>query len=383
VGVVLATPFRLFFLLAAIMSALWMPVWGLVWLEGQTVATDLTPLGWHVHEMVFGYVGAVVAGFVLTAARSWTGRETLRGWSLALLIALWCAGRVVAGQGARWPAWVGPVVDGSFYALVAFGAGRAVIGARSWRNLGILVVIAVLGACDVIVHLYVHGHLGLGWGIRAFDVALDVIVVLIILFGGRIVPLFTKNAVGGVRDQGVLDRAGLIAVWAWAAMDVIAPAHALGHGLAIAAGLLNAARLIGWGGSRTLGKPILWVLHLGWLLLALGLIAVGVSGFWDRIPPSAATHLMTVGGIGLVTLGMMARVSLGHTGRELRVPRVVAIGFGFLIVATVARVAAGFSRSHYDDLIWLAALSWAAGFAAFALRYAPILLSPRADGKPG
>jgi uncharacterized protein involved in response to NO len=379
----LASPFRLFFLLAATMAALWMPAWGAIWLRATPLATDLTPLGWHVHEMVFGYTGAVLAGFLLTAARNWTGRETLRGPLLAVLAVLWCAGRAVAGHGARLPEALGPIVDGAFFALIAVALARPILAARSWRNLAFPILILVLGACDVVVHLYVHGHLGLGWGIRAFDVSINAIVVIIVLFGGRIVPMFTRNATGGaVRARGWLDWAGLGAVWAYAAVDAVAPGHAVAHAGAIAAGALNGARLFGWGGSRTLRRPELWVLHLGWAFLALGLIATGAAGFTTRVPPGAATHLLAVVGIGVMTLGMMARVALGHTGRPLRAPALATAGFVLLVLGTVARVAAPLSGPHYGDLVWIAVAAWAAGFAAFVAGYAPILLSPRVDGKP-
>lgn len=380
----LATPFRLFFLLAATMAALWIPAWALVWLRGSALNTDLTPLGWHVHEMVFGYTGAVLAGFLLTAARSWTGRETLRGAWLAVLVALWCAGRVLAGQGVRLPEAIAPIVDGAFFAMVAIGIARPIVAARSWRNLAFPVLVLVIGACDVIVHLYVHGQLGLGWGVRAFEVSIAALVVVIILLGGRIIPLFTASATGAqVRPHGALARAGLGMVWAFAVLAAVDPGHAITRATAIGAGVLNGARLLGWAGCRTLGRPVLWVLHLGWALLALGLIATGAAGFTDRIPPSAATHLLTAGGIGVLTLGMMARVALGHTGRPLRVPATVVAGFVLVIVAAAARVAAPFAGAYYDELLWGAALAWSAGFLVFAIRYAPILLSPRADGKPG
>jgi uncharacterized protein involved in response to NO len=381
----LATAFRPFFLAAGLMGALAVLAWVLMLLRGaQLFDSDLGPFGWHGHEMLFGFTGAVLAGFLLTAVSNWTGRATLSGWPLAALLLLWCAGRAAAAYGARLPAPVPPLVDAAFFAALAAATGRAIVAARSWRNLPFPILVALLGACDVIFHLAMKGSVSVDMMARAMSVAVASIALVIVLFGGRIVPMFTKNATGAaVRARGWVDRLGVAALVALIAAGAVAPGHAAGHWIAIAAGAVNAARLWGWGGSRTLGRPILWILHAAWLLLSLGLLLLGASGLTAHVPASAARHLLFVGGFATMMLGMMARVSLGHTGRELRASIPVAVAFALILVATAARVGAALLLSHYVTLVWTAAIAWTAAFALFAIYYAPILLSPRADGKPG
>lgn len=381
----LATAFRSFFLLAGLMAAMWMPVWMFVVFRGAQINTDLGLVGWHAHEMVFGYTGAVLAGFLLTATRAWTKRETLSGIPLALLVVLWCAGRAAALHSSRLPPMVAPAIDGTFFAVLAVALARPIILARSWRNLSFPMLLALIGACDVLVHLHVTGHVDPIWSARSILVALDALAAIILVFGGRIVPMFTGNAVGiAPRAKGWLDWLGLAAIGALIVLDLIDFTASATHLVAIAAGALNLARLWGWGGSRTARRPILWVLHLGWALLALGLILRGLSGFIPRIHPAATTHLFTIGGLGLLTLGMMARVSLGHTGRPLESGRWMSVAFVLLLAAIIARVLPGLLWPElYMDGVWVAGVAWSAAFAIFAVRYAPVLLGARVDGKPG
>lgn len=381
----LATAFRSFFLLAGFMAAMWMPVWLLVLFRGAEVDTDLGLIGWHAHEMVFGYTGAVLAGFLLTAARAWTKRETLKGAPLAILVLLWCAGRAASLHASKTPPLMAPILDGLFFAAVAAALARPIALARSWRNLPFPLLVVLLGACDVIVHLHITGHVDPHWSARAMAVALDALAAIILVFAGRIIPMFTANAAGiTARGKGVLDWLGLGAIAALIAIDLAGISVRAAHIVAIAAGALNLARLWGWGGGRTAKRPILWVLHLGWALLTLGLVLRGLAGFVPRIAPTVATHLFTVGGLGLLTLGMMARVSLGHTARPLHAGPWMTVAFALLAVATVARVLPGLVWPElYMDGLWIAGLTWSAAFAIFGVRYAPVLLGRRIDGKPG
>lgn len=385
-GVVLATPFRLFFLLAGVTAALWLPLWLVVLFYGKQLASNLGGVGWHAHEMVFGYTGAVLAGFLLTAARAWTGRATLAGVPLLLLVLLWVAGRAVALRSADLSPMLPVWIDGGFWLAVAAATAWPIAAARSMRNAAFPVLLVVIGAADVIVHLHVTGAVSPLWSARALHVALDAIALVIFVFGGRIVPMFTANALGATaRRKGWLDWTGLTLATAVLAADAAGATGDAAHGLAIAAGLANAARLWGWNGLRTLRAPILWVLHIGWLALAASFVTRGLAGlFPTSVAPAAATHMLTIGGIGVTTMGMMARVSLGHTGRPLVAPRTAAIAFGLLVVAVVVRVGAAFgSAALYMEGVRASGMLWAAAFALFTARYAPILLSPRADGKPG
>ena len=281
----------------------------------------------------------MLAGFLLTAARNWTKRETVRGPALALLLATWCAGRLVALRSGDVPAAVGPILDGLFYIGVAAAALRAIVPARNWRNLALPLLLLTIGACDVTVHLAAGGHIEPVNARRALFLSLDAAAIIILIIGGRIIPLFTRNALKiTVRPRGWFDHLGVAALAVCAAARLVAPASTATSSLLVCAGVVNIARLWGWGGSGTLTNPLLWVLHAGWLLVALGYGLAGIAGFTPRIAPSAATHLYTVGGIGVLTLGMMARVALGHTGRALIAPKVVAFGFVLLLAATAIRV---------------------------------------------
>lgn len=381
----LDTAFRPFFLAAGLVAALAIPAWAAVTLRGTAlIDSRLVPMYWHAHEMLFGYTGAVLAGFLLTAARNWTNRPTLSGAPLGLLVLLWLGGRVVAARGAGLPALAGPIIDAAFFAGTAAAVGRAIIAARSWRNLPFPVVVLLLGVADVLLHLGLQGSVPADWLVRGLEVAVAAIALAIVLFGGRVVPMFTRNATGfATRPTGLLDRAGAGAMVAVVLATAIAPHHHATHVMAVATGALNIARLYGWGATSVLRRPILWVLHLAWLLVGSGVLLSGVAGFVDRLPPTAARHVLTVGGFGLMTLGMMARVSLGHTGRPLEVSRVIALGFGLLVVAAGARVAAALYPAHQVHLLWLAAGCWALAFGTFAVRYAGPLLTRRVDGKPG
>jgi uncharacterized protein involved in response to NO len=386
--VLAATPFRLFFLLAGVFAALWLPLWISILFRGSpTLLTNLGAIGWHGHEMLFGYTGAVLAGFLLTAARAWTGRPTISGLPLLALVALWCLGRVAALRSAGLPPMLPILLDGGFWLMTAAATARPIIAARSRRNWAFPVLLLIIGASDVVIHLHVTHAVSPLWSARGLPVAMDAIALIILIFGGRILPLFTGNAIDDLtpRKKGILDWLGL------GAMVALMIAHAAStrpgpvvHWLALGAGVLNTARLWGWGGTRTLGSPILWVLHLGWLLLGASIIMQGLAGLYDRISPSAAQHMFTVGGLGVTTLGMMARVSLGHTGRKLKVPASVAIAFGILAVATMVRVVLPIAEpTLYLTALKISGLAWAAAFAIFTVRYAPILVSPRVDGKPG
>lgn len=383
--VVFATPFRVFFLAAAVSAVVLVPAWLLALGGAVRLKPSLPLMWWHAHEMIFGFVSAVLAGFLLTAARNWTQRDTLGSKATVALFLLWIAGRVGAAHGADCSPWLVAGIDGAFFALVAAGLGRAIHSAASKRNYAFPVLIATMGAADVAVHLAAAGTLSWAMGARAMMVGLDVVALIVFLFAGRIIPMFTANATGGVaRARSAFDLFALAAMAAFAITRMLAPASAIAAALAISAGLLNAARLYGWGGLATVRKPILWVLHLGWLFTALGIVATGLAHFVEGIRPSAALHLETVGGLAVLIIGMMARVSLGHTGRKLVVPNLVAIAFAVLLLSGLVRVIAPFlSAEYYLDALWAAAIGWAAAFAAFAIGYARILLGPRADGKPG
>ncbi len=382
--IALASAFRLFFLLAAVLAVLAIPAWTLVATQNRSMASSLGAMGWHAHEMLFGYVGAVLAGFLLTAAKNWTKRQTLGPSLLALVVMLWVVGRVSVLQSGAAASVVSTISDASFYFLVSVGIAIPIVGARSKRNYAFPLLIFAIGLCDLAMHLHMWGVAPIATA-RATDFAIDLIVIVILIFGGRIVPMFTKGATDAtIRSKTLLDPVGTWLMAGYALLHLLAPESQATHIGAIVVGAVTCLRLIGWGASHTLRKPILWVLHLGWLVLGAGIAMQGIVSLTNFAPKGSFLHMLTIGGIGLMTLGMIARVSLGHTGRKLVVPKSVAVGFLFVIVAAVARVAAPLvSPLHYERLLWIASSAWVLAFLPFLAHYAPILLTPRSDGKPG
>ena len=381
----LATPFRTFFIAAGACASACIALWYLALSGRLEIASELGPMGWHAHEMIFGYLGAVLVGFLLTAAASWTGLPTVGLPGTLGLLALWIAARCIhiLDLGIPGSSWLECV----FFLTAALGIGIPIVRSKRWNNFIFVVLLVLLGVTDASVHLAASKTISAEWGLRGLWIAIDVVAATILVFAGRILPLFTKNALGlaAVRAKGPLDFANI------AALGILMLVHALALSARIEAvvwaitGLLTIARLYGWGGSKTLATPLLWVLHLGWFLMGAGMLLVAYA-LWQphRLAPASAHHLLFVGGFGVVTLGMMARVALGHTGRTKVASRLATASFALLLVATAARLGASqLSPARYLDGLLVAALAWCAAFLAFLWTYAPVLLAPRSDGKPG
>ncbi|MCA9670939.1 MAG: NnrS family protein [Myxococcales bacterium] len=386
----LATGFRPFFLLAALLGAAWVPLWIAVLVGYAPIASHFGPVGWHSHEMIFGYAAAVIAGFLLTAVQNWTGRRTAHGAGLLLLCLLWLGGRLTLLFSARLSPLFAASIDCAFLPALGVFVARPLFAERNRRNYAFVALIALMTGCNVLLHLAASGVLVV-CGKAALAVALDIVLVMIAIVGGRIVPLFTRNALpaehkAAVRERDLRDTLAIVAVVAVMLLDAIWTLHPLVVAPVCAlAGLLNLARLFGWGGSRTLRQPILWVLHVGYAALGAGLLLRGIAlGAPALLDSSVGTHVLTIGSIGLLTLGMMSRVALGHTGRALRVPRPVALAFGLLALALVARALWPLiSPRTLVSALWVSAVAWAIAFITYLACYARILVSPRADGKPG
>jgi len=377
---VLALGFRPFFLLAGLLAALWLPIWLLV-LHGQwTLHGALQGPAWHAHEMLFGFVAAVLAGFLLTAVRNWTGLPTPTGWPLAGLAGLWLLARLLNLWGGVLPQALVITVDVAFLPALALSLAAPILRSKNVRNFAFPPLLLLLGGVNLM------SHLGITLGTTADQIALDIVLIIVVLITGRIVPLFTQNAIGQeTHKRPTLDKA-LFALLAGILIFDRVPQAEAGRGLlSFIAGLLLAVRMVGWRSLQTRKLPILWVLHLGHAWLALGLLLRGVAIFApSAVPVATATHALTVGAVGTLILGMMARVSLGHTGRKLEVHRVMAIGFALLALAALVRTLVPFLAAQHLLLGWtLAGVLWTAAFAVFVAVYAPMLLAPRVDGKAG
>lgn len=382
-----AKGFRPFFLLAAAFAIAIVPLWLAVIAGAARPDTYLDPVSWHAHEMIFGFTVAVVAGFLLTAVSNWTQRETVVRAPLLALAAVWAAGRVTMLTAARLPWGVPALVDLAFLPMLVVALARPLVAARNRRNFVMLAVLGALFAANVVAHLDALGLAPVGSARRACLVAVDLVLVVALVIAGRVVPMFTRNATGveSIRSIPALDAATVLAMVAVAAADALAGDTPVFAGaLAGLTGLLALARAAHWGTRHTLRHPLLWVLHAGYAWATIGLLLRCASAFGAAVPASLATHAMTVGAIGSLTLGMMARVSLGHTGRPLAVSPAMAAAFAAINVAAAARVAVPlFAPSFTYAALLVAGAAWSFAFLAYLIVYAPILATPRADGKPG
>ena len=378
---ILSYGFRPFFLFGAIWAALvvaiWLPMLG-GWL---TLPTALSPLEWHAHELVYGYVPAIVAGFLLTAVPNWTGRLPVTGTPLLALVSVWAAGRLAILLSAQIGAPIAAAIDLLFLACLAGVIAREIIAGRNVGNLKVLALVGLFLIGNAIFHAeasLMNG--GSGYGIR---IGIGGAVLLITLIGGRIVPSFTRNWLAR-QPPGRLPIAfntfdltslvaGTVAIACWIAY----PRTLSTAGLAALAGVLHTLRLARWAGSRTTAEPLVLVLHVGYafvpigfLLLTLATVAPGV------VAASGTLHAWTVGAIGTMTLAVMTRASLGHTGQALAASPSTQVIYAAIVVAALARVLAAFDVWR-DATLSVSAAAWVLAFGTFALSFGPLLARPR------
>jgi uncharacterized protein involved in response to NO len=383
---VLVLGFRPFYLAAGLFAVLAIPAW-LLWVRTTSLASPaLAGLNWHVHEMLFGFASAVIAGFLLTAVRNWTGRPTPTGAALAALVALWIAGRVLLLTG---PPVLAAAVDVAF--LPALGSVLAVPiwRSRNVRNLKILLILLALAGLNAAFHLAVLGYIAPGLSTVAYRTALDVIAILIAIMGGRVIPSFTANAIPMTRPRRVpvVEALAVGSLVVIAVADLIAPWWTASSTLWLVmlgiAAVAHAVRLVLWQPHRTLRAPLLLMLPLAyaWLPLALALRALAVTGI---VSPVAATHALAVGAMSGLMLAMMMRSARGHTGRLLTASRQDIGAFVLLQLAAVARVLATLpAPGMHPHVMMLSAALFSAAFAIFVIAYWLALTRPRVDGKPG
>jgi len=382
----LAKGFRPFFLLSALFAIGAVPLW-LAVLRGQVLAPPyLAPATFHAHEMIYGYSGGVLAGFLLTAVGNWTKRETATGPALLALTLLWAAGRVAMLLSGALPPVATAVVDLSFLPALIFVLARPLVATDSRRNYVMLGVLGALWLTNLAIHGEALGWLAPGSGRRAVLTGLNVIVLVISIMAARIFPMFTKNATraASIRSMPRLDRASFGALLLATVLDVIVPARPVTAAVFGVAGVLMMARSWHWGGRLSGRDPLLWILHLGHGWLCLGLLLRSAALFGLPAVASIATHALTVGAIGGLTLGMMARVSLGHTGRMIVASVPTAVAFVAINLAAFVRCLGPLAfPAHYMTVLVVSGTAWALSFAIFVVTHATILLRPRVDGRAG
>ncbi len=388
-GVLLAHPFRPFFLLTALYGVLVVLAWFCFLFLGLALPLGWSPLQWHSHEMLYGLVPAAIAGFVLTAMCNWTGATPLRGAGLLGLLLLWIAGRLVMWFASWLPAGLVAAVDLVFLPVLTIYVARVLLRHGNMRNMILVAVLTVLTLGNLLMHIgFVTGSTT--WLKVGQQQGLDLITLMMVIIGGRIIPAFTANWLrntGGnadhvirsaTTDKVVIASTVALIPIAWFGVDSV-----LVGVVALLAGAANLVRLIQWNGWRTAREPLLWILHLAYFWICSALLLRGAAVFVDGIPATLWQHALGVGGIATLILGVITRVAMGHTGRPMKLPPFGLLIYIAIIAATLLRLLAAAQWIDYRWGVSLAAMAWILAFALYLILYARILGRPRADGRAG
>lgn len=373
--------FRPFFLGAALWAIAAMALWIALISGFVSFASNYGSVAWHAHEFLFGYVAAVLTGFLLTAIPNWTGRFPLQGGPLLALFLLWLAGRVAMLLTDQIGIAAAAAVDCIYLPAVAAVALREIVTGKNWRNLRVIVLVSLVAAANIVFQIEVLVRAAPDYGLRLGCAA---IVGLIMLVGGRITPSFTNNFLARRKSDklpaplGRFDVASLalaaLALISW----IVAPYWAVSGMLLLVMAVAQAVRLARWAGERTWREPILLILHLGYAFVPLGALALGVSILWPALLPlTGSLHAWTTGAMGTMTLAVMTRATLGHTGRDVTTTPTTALIYGAILTAALARVAAPLLPSIYYETLIVAGLGWIIAFGAFVAVYGPMLLGGR------
>jgi uncharacterized protein involved in response to NO len=368
--------FRPFFLGGAAWSAACIVLWIPQFMGDFSLRTAYPPLDWHIHELLYGYVAAVIAGFLLTAIPNWTGRLPISGVPLMALAALWVAGRIAILFSGQIGIPLAALIDIAFLATLAFVAAREIIAGSNWRNLRVLALVGILIAGNAIFHAEVYLS-----GIAAYGIRIGIagVIMLISLVGGRIVPSFTRNWLAR-RDNGRMpapfsrfDVATIAISLAALALWVALPDNVVTGGALIIAAIMQAVRLARWAGERTIADRLVLVLHAGYAFVSIGFAVVGASALYPLVvPASVGIHAWTAGAIGLMTLAVMSRATLGHTGQQLSAGGGTQAVYLLALSSALLRMLAGFDGSMVA--MGAAGIAWAAAFGGFVLLYGPLLV---------
>lgn len=384
---VLRLGFRPFFLAAGIFSIVAMAIWMASFIYSFEFSfAGIAPHLWHAHEMMFGYVMAVVAGFLLTAIKNWTGEEVLRGTALAFLFILWLVARLLPLSGFNIPIIFIAAVDVSFLLLLSIACLLPVLKVNQYKQVGIIAKLFLLMTCNVVFYLGVMGILdeGVQWGLYS---ALYMIIALILVMMRRVMPMFIKNGVDGdvkIKNYAWVDLSSLVLLVALWISDVFTNYNQVTGALAVALAVLHAVRLSGWHTNKVWSKPLVWVLVIAYAFIIFG-FALTAATVYLGVSPFLATHAFTVGGIGLLTIGMMSRVALGHTGRSVfEPPAAVFWSLLAMVLAVIIRVLFPlFNMELYIYWVGISQVLWMIAFFIFVVVYAPMLLTARVDGRDG
>jgi len=379
--------FRPFFLLAGVQAVVTMAIW-LAVLHGMAWEMAwLRPIQWHAHEMIFGFVAAALAGFLLTAVASWTGQRGFAGPPLMVLVAVWLGGRIAMAPGLDVPQSLAAAIDLAFLPAVAIAVAPSLIRAGNVRNLPLVAFLVLLFAANLLFHA---PDLGMRLGIRGPILAVDTILLMVVLVDGRIVPASTGNALrtrhpdARVAPFGWVDRAALAAAAAVLVVDLVTPGGRLAGIVALVACVLHTWRLLRWRGWLTRDMPIAWVLHVAYAWIPIGLGLKGLWLLWQLQAGAGWLHALTDGAYATMILAVMTRAALGHTGRPLVAAKPIVIAYLLLTLAAVIRVFGPVVAPAMLQATWtIAGLLWIVAFVLYCAVYAPILSRRRIDERPG
>ncbi len=384
--VLLQTGFRIFFLGAAVYSVVSIVFWMLFYVLGINIFVGMPINVWHGHEMIYGFAMAVVAGFLLTAVTNWTGQKTLNGVPLLVLFLFWMAARVLSFMPASVPGWIMAVCDNVFLVFLIIAVVRPVVKVKQWRQFAVLAKVVLVGVSSIFFYLAISGQ-AMKEGHMALHFAMYMIISLILTIARRIMPFFVEKGVGysvTLRNSKILDLASLVLLVLLSVIDVFWTHWRIVPVLSILLAVVHAMRLWGWYTAGIWKKPLLWILFVGYVFLIVGFVLKFLT-YVSTVPIGSYLHAFTYGGIGLFTLGMMARVSLGHTGRNVHeAPPMVSVMFFVLIIGACVRVFLPiFDEVRFPLWIAISQIMWMMAFVLFIFQYYTILTSPRADGKFG
>jgi uncharacterized protein involved in response to NO len=371
--------FRPFFFFGAIYAGLAILAWLPMFNGELALSTAFGPIDWHVHEMLYGYLPAVVTGFLLTAIPNWTGRLPIQGTPLLVLVAVWLAGRVTVTFSAEIGWLLAAIIDIGFLVLVVAATAREIIVGKNWRNLRVVAMVTLLLAGNVAFHLEAHFNGSAEYGAR---IGIAATVLLLAVIGGRIIPSFTRNWLAR-ENQGrlpapfgkfdgaiILFSAAVLALW------VVQPTGRITAAALAVAGALHIVRLARWAGDRTWRDRLVLILHVGYAFVPFGFLLASAAAI-DLVPADTGTHAWMVGAAGTMTLAVMTRASLGHTGNALRASAVTQAIYAAVVIASFARICSSLEPAWSQSLLDIAAVAWVAAYFGFAASFGPLLVGAR------
>ncbi len=384
--VVLQTGFRIFFLGAAFYAVLGMALWYLFYVAGINIFVGMPLTVWHGHEMIFGFTMAVVAGFLLTAVMNWTGLPTISGAPLLFLFLIWCLARIFAFMPSSFPFWPSALCNILFIALLIGAVMKPIIIVKQWKQSVVFSILMLILTSGVAFYVYI-AQSDLVAERKALRFAVYIIIGLIFTIGRRVIPFFIERGVGysvTLRNSKVLDLASLICLVSFSFLDVLWPQPFVIAILSAVLFIVHILRLSGWYTPGIWKKPLLWILFVGYMFLILGFL-LKIIAVLGHHPDDAALHAWTVGGIGVMTLGMMSRISWGHTGRSIaEPPKAISVMFILIILSALFRVFLPiFFEPHYIMWVAISQILWMLAFGMFLIIYFPVLTGARPDGKRG